>query len=86
MSDAARIAASPVATASKPSCSAGDERWSGHSRLAALWEVAISVVLGFCALLTVLTTVGIVLVLSVQTVEFFVTSKIGSSISCSGPS
>lgn len=77
MSDAAQIAASPAATASKLSCSSGDERWSGHSRMAALWEFAISLVLGFCALLTVLTTVGIVLVLTVQTFDFFVTSEIG---------
>ncbi len=34
-------------------------------------------VLAFCAVVTVLTTLGIVLVLSIQTVEFFMESKVG---------
>lgn len=55
----------------------GDEHWSGHSRLAAFWEVAVTVLLGLCALLTIMTTVGIVLVLSVQSAEFFLASKVG---------
>ncbi len=54
-----------------------DDLWSGHSRLLSLWEMAITVALAFCAVVTILTTLGIVLVLSVQTVEFFTASKVG---------
>jgi phosphate transport system permease protein len=53
------------------------ELWAGHSRIAAYWEVAIRTLLALCALITILTTIGIVLVLSIQTIEFFVTSKVG---------
>jgi phosphate transport system permease protein len=66
-----------VATAGTRNDSAEGELWSGHSRLAAFWEVAVSIVLALCGLLTVMTTLGIVLVLSVQTVEFFLVSKVG---------
>ncbi|MGC8639560.1 MAG: phosphate ABC transporter permease subunit PstC [Isosphaeraceae bacterium] len=55
----------------------GDELWSGHSRFLAFWEVAVTVLLALAAVVTILTTVGIVLVLSVQTVEFFVKSHAG---------
>ena len=54
-----------------------EQLWSGHSRFLGLWELAIAVILAFCAVVTVLTTLGIVLVLSVQTVEFFMASKVG---------
>jgi phosphate transport system permease protein len=69
----------PVAAdlAGKPVSIAGDELWSGHSRLLAFWEVVISVLLALAAVVTVLTTLGIVLVLSVQTIEFFVASRPG---------
>jgi phosphate transport system permease protein len=53
------------------------ELWSGHSRLLELRELVIAVVLAFCAVVTVLTTLGIVLVLSIQTVEFFMKSRVG---------
>jgi phosphate transport system permease protein len=51
--------------------------WAGHSRWLALGESLVSVALAFCALVTVLTTLGIVLVLGVQTVEFFFQAKVG---------
>jgi phosphate transport system permease protein len=54
-----------------------DELWSGHSRMLAVWEVAVSLFLALCALVTVLTTVGIVLALTVQSVEFFLQTKLG---------
>jgi phosphate transport system permease protein len=63
--------------APKPAIAAGDHLWSGHSRMLAAWEIAVSLVLAFCALVTVMTTVGIVLVLTVQTVEFFLQTKLG---------
>jgi phosphate transport system permease protein len=63
--------------AAKTATAVGDELWSGHSRMLALWEIAVSLVLGLCALVTVLTTVGIVLVLTVQSVEFFLQTKLG---------
>jgi phosphate transport system permease protein len=67
----------PPAASPDDTSAAESMLWSGHSRLGAMWEAAISLLLALCALLTVLTTVGIVLVLSVQTIEFFIASKIG---------
>ncbi|APW58729.1 phosphate ABC transporter permease subunit PstC [Paludisphaera borealis] len=54
-----------------------DDLWPGHSRFSGFLEVFVGLVLGLCALVSVLTTIGIVVVLSVQTVEFFVHAKIG---------
>ena len=68
------VDATAAARSSRP---AGQTMWTGHSRLSALRETLITVFLAVCALVTVLTTLGIVLVLSVQTLEFFVTSKSG---------
>ena len=45
--------------------------WSGHSRFLAFWEGAVTVGLVICAVITVLTTAGMVLVLGVQSYEFF---------------
>jgi phosphate transport system permease protein len=45
--------------------------WSGHSPFLAFWETAVTVGLVICAIITVLTTVGIILVLGVQSYEFF---------------
>jgi phosphate transport system permease protein len=50
--------------------------WSGHSRFLAFWEAAVAVGLVICTLITVLTTVGIILVLSVQSLEFFQRAKV----------
>jgi phosphate transport system permease protein len=52
--------------------------WSGHSRFLAFWEAAVTVGLIICAVITVLTTVGIILVLGVQSYEFF--SRAGVSL------
>jgi phosphate transport system permease protein len=51
--------------------------WSGHSRLSAFYETTVTVGLVLCALITILTTVGIILVLGVQSFEFFAASKVG---------
>ena len=67
-------AATPSPSAPPPP---GVDPWAGQSRAAALAEVAAPVFLGACGLLTVLTTVGILLVLTVQSVEFFLKEKIG---------
>jgi phosphate transport system permease protein len=66
-----------VATTQASPDAPGDDQWAGHSRLKASWELAVSFLLALCALVTVMTTVGIVLVLTVQTVEFFMVSKVG---------
>jgi phosphate transport system permease protein len=64
-------------TVAAPASPASDDLWAGHSRLAGFLEVFVGLALGLCALVTVLTTIGIVVVLSVQTVEFFLRAKIG---------
>ena len=50
--------------------------WSGHSRFLAFWEAAVTIGLVLCAVITVLTTVGIIVVLSVQSFEFFAHAKV----------
>jgi phosphate transport system permease protein len=55
------------------------ELWAGHSRFLALWESAVTVGLVLCATVTVLTTVGIVVVLGVQSIEFFQAAKVNLS-------
>jgi len=50
--------------------------WSGHSRSLAFWEAAVTIGLILCAAITVLTTIGIVAVLSVQSFEFFTHAKV----------
>ena len=60
-----------------PSAPPDDQHWAGPSPLLALQEHAVAVFLFVCAAITVLTTAGIVLVLSVETFEFFRVSKIG---------
>jgi phosphate transport system permease protein len=47
------------------------ELWAGHSRFQAFWEAAVTIGLILCAVISVLTTVGIILVLGVQSYEFF---------------
>jgi len=53
------------------------DAWGGQSRISALAEALAPVLLGVCGLITVLTTVGILLVLAVQSLEFFVKSGVG---------
>src|SRR5262245_22218237 len=52
-------------------------RWAGRSRFCRIDGVGILVFLGLCALVTVLTTVGIIAVLGVETLRFFEVSGIG---------
>jgi phosphate transport system permease protein len=47
------------------------ELWAGHSRFLAFWEAVVTLGLILCAVVTVLTTAGIILVLGVQSYEFF---------------
>lgn len=51
--------------------------WGGQSRISAVAEVVAPLLLALCGLVTVLTTLGILLVLTVQSVEFFLKAKIG---------
>jgi phosphate transport system permease protein len=53
------------------------EHWSGPSPLRDLREALVSVFLLLCAVITVLTTVGIILVLGVETIAFFRASHVG---------
>ncbi len=53
-----------------------NDLWSGHSRYLAFWEAAVTVGLILCALITVLTTAGIILVLGAQSIEFFSHAKL----------
>jgi phosphate transport system permease protein len=50
--------------------------WAGHSPFLSFWETAVTVGLVLCALITVLTTAGIIIVLGVQSVEFFRTGNV----------
>lgn len=69
---------SPATTTDRPSAApAGSELWSGHSHWLMLWEAAVTIGLILCAAITVLTTVGIIVVLGVQSYEFFVRSHVG---------
>ena len=61
----------PTSTDAAPASPAEPDLWSGHSRFLAFWEAAVTVGLVLCAVITVLTTVGIILVLGVQSFEFF---------------
>lgn len=54
-----------------------EEHWSPSSRLRDLQEVGVGAFLLLCAIITVLTTIGIILVLGIETVEFFWKSKVG---------
>jgi phosphate transport system permease protein len=62
---------SSATTAVPPGSPAEADHWSGHSRFLAFWEGAVTVGLVICAIITVLTTAGIILVLGVQSFEFF---------------
>jgi phosphate transport system permease protein len=53
------------------------DHWGGHSSFLVVWEAAVTVGLVLCAVITVLTTVGIIVVLGVQTYEFFTHAHVG---------
>lgn len=68
----------PSTTTERPSAApAGAELWSGHSHLLMVWEAAVTIGLVLCATITVLTTAGIVLVLGIQSYEFFTHAHVG---------
>ena len=48
----------------------GAALWPGHSRALAIWERVVTAGLALCALITIFTTAGIVLVLGAQSLEF----------------
>ncbi len=54
-----------------------DDPWGGQSRASAVAEVVAPVLLALCGLVTVLTTLGILLVLTVQSVQFFLKAQVG---------
>ena len=69
---------SPLSTTAQDpgSTPAEADLWLGHSHFLAFWEKAVTFGLIICALITVLTTVGIILVLGVQSFEFFSRAKV----------
>ncbi|MFI5459794.1 MAG: phosphate ABC transporter permease subunit PstC [Isosphaerales bacterium] len=66
-------------TGINPAAPAEPDLWSGHSRYLAFWEAAVTVGLVLCAVITVLTTAGIILVLGAQSIEFFSHAKVSVS-------
>ncbi len=50
--------------------------WAGPSRFRSFTEIGVGAFLLICATITVLTTAGIILVLGVETLEFFAKSKV----------
>jgi phosphate transport system permease protein len=58
--------------------------WAGPSRFQSLQEVFVPPLILFCALVTVLTTAGIVVVLGVETVRFFAISRVNPIAFLSG--
>jgi phosphate transport system permease protein len=54
-----------------------DDPWGGQSRASAIAEVVAPVLLALCGLVTVVTTLGILLVLTVQSAQFFLKAQIG---------
>jgi phosphate transport system permease protein len=63
------------ATVSEPEA---DAQWAGHSRLAALQEPVVGVLLFACAAVTVLTTIGIIAVLGVEAARFFTKPEVSA--------
>lgn len=71
------MTASPTPAPDSGSGRAPVERWAGPSRFRSAREVMVRVFLMSCAAVTVLTTVGIVAVLGIETVRFFAGSGVG---------
>ena len=61
----------PATTPVAPDLPPRRSRWAGRSRFQGAQELVVPPLIFFCALVTVLTTVGIVAVLGVETVRFF---------------
>lgn len=55
----------------------GADLWAGPSRLRSVGEAGVRAFLFVCATITVLTTIGIVVVLGVETIRFFRESHVG---------
>ena len=60
-----------MAAAFTPPPALNSERWAGPSPFQVVRERVVAIFLFVCALVTVLTTIGIVLILGVETVHFF---------------
>jgi phosphate transport system permease protein len=73
------LSPAPPADTPKSAAEAQSEHWAGHSRFLAFWEAAVTAGLVLCTLITVLTTAGIILVLGVQSFEFFRYAQVGLS-------
>ncbi len=65
------MASASVKPGEQPAAPKGAVLWPGHSRALAFWERVVTAGLVLCALITVFTTAGIVLVLGTQSFEFF---------------
>ncbi len=70
---------SSLSTTTGPPAAAPDQPdlWGGHSPFLVLWEAAVTIGLVLCAVITILTTVGIILVLGIQSYEFFTHAHVG---------
>jgi len=73
------LPSTPSTTGVNPAAPAEPDLWSGHSHYLAFWEAAVTVGLVLCAVITVLTTAGIILVLGAQSIEFFSHAKVSVS-------
>lgn len=77
MSSASELSERPADGPRSNAAAEDADLWAGHSHWQAAWESLVTAGLGFCAVVTIMTTLGIVLVLSVQSLEFFLVSKMG---------
>lgn len=75
MADSTLIQDSPGE--SQPALSRARASWRGPSPFAGFVEILMTGLLWLCGLITVLTTIGVVAVLAVQSYEFFALSKVG---------
>lgn len=72
----ADLSSVPKSTAAATASAAELDLWSGHSRFLAFWEAVVTGGLVLCASITMLTTVGIILVLGFESYEFFRTANV----------
>jgi phosphate transport system permease protein len=68
---------SPSTNSPPPPPPPHDDPWRGQSRASALAEAVAPWLLALCGLVTALTTLGILLVLTAQSVQFFIKAEIG---------
>ncbi|WZO96896.1 phosphate ABC transporter permease subunit PstC [Isosphaeraceae bacterium EP7] len=67
----------PDSLATQQKISDARSNWSGPSRWLRAQEAGVGVFLRFCAIVTIMTTIGIVAVLASETIQFFRVSGIG---------